>query len=328
MVEEINILFSAAGRRVSLIRHFKKVLNDLGLRGRVISADINLLAPASYITDEKVLIPKCTNENYIETLIDICKTQRVSLLTSLIDTDLILLSENRDKFERVGTKLLISSVETNEICFNKINTAKFFKTHNVSSPCTYSLDEALNFDQEKYPVLLKPFDGSSGVGVTKINNKEELIFFAKYIKNAMIQEYLEGEEYTVDVYVDFKGKIRCAVPRKRLEIRGGEVSKGVTVKDKLIMKAACDAVSKLPGTIGCITIQCFKTKDNQIKFIEINPRFGGGFPLSLHAKADFPKWILQELVFGECNATMDDWLDDLAMLRYDEEIIVNGDQIK
>jgi len=324
----MNLMFSAAGRRVSLLRHFKKSMNNLGIEGEVIAADIGNSAPASYVTDRKVLIPRATSPDYIEIILGLCQKHQIKLLTSLIDTDLTLLSHHREAFENIGTKLLLCSEATNKICSDKQKTAAFFEDNNIPSPCLYTKDKAFELPEDAYPLLIKPSDGSSGIGVTKIRTSEELDFFSSYIKNAMIQEFIEGDEYTVDVYVDFHGKIRCAIPRKRLEIRGGEVSKGITVKDTEIMEAACRVVSALPGALGCVTVQCFKKLDGKLQFIEINPRFGGGFPLSIHAGADFPKWILQELTSGTCDAEMSSWTNDLVMLRYDDEIIVTGEDLK
>lgn len=324
----MNILFSGAGRRVSLLRHLQTVFKGMQIEGNVIASDIGNSAPASYIADYKVTTPRCSEPNYIETLLNICREHQVKLLTSLIDTDLLLLSRHIEDFKNIGVKLLVCSQATNEICADKQKTAIFFENNQISTPRVYPKEEALTLPTSAYPLLVKPFDGSSGIGVTKIRTPEELRFFTDYIEHAMIQEFVEGEEYTVDVYVDFSGNVRCAVPRKRLEIRGGEVSKGITVKDRAIMKAACDVVEVLPGAIGCVTVQCFKQPDGIIKFIEINPRFGGGFPLSIHAGADFPKWIIQELTTGHCDAEMAAWSDDMVMLRYDDEIIVTGADIR
>ncbi len=324
----MNILFSAAGRRVSLLRHFRKVLDGLGLDGKIIAADLGFTAPASYVADEQVIIPRCSSPEYIPTLLEICRKHEVSLLTSLIDTDLVLLSQHREAFEVIGTKLLICSEATNLICGDKQKTAEFFVANGIPTPRVFSRAEAEALTKDDYPILIKPFDGSSGIGVTKINNPNELAFFADYLKNPMIQEFIEGDEYTVDVYVDFSGTVRCAVPRKRLEIRGGEVSKGLTVKDPVIMQACCAVAEALPGAVGCVTIQCFKQASGGLKFIEINPRFGGGFPLSIHAGADYPKWILQDLLYGKSDASIAGWTDDLAMLRFDDEIIVSGVKLK
>lgn len=138
---------------------------------------------------------------------------------------------------------------------------------------------------------------------------------------------MQGEEYTLDILVDFDGNARCIVPRLRIETRAGEVSKGITVKHPGIIAAGRKVAEALPGALGCITVQCFLTRSGDIVFIEINPRFGGGYPLSFAAGADFPKWIIQ-MVLGEVpDIKLDGWQDDLVMLRYDEGIFVDKKNI-
>ena len=141
-----------------------------------------------------------------------------------------------------------------------------------------------------------------------------------YVQNAMVQEFVEGTEYTVDVMVDFKGNIKTIVPRMRIETRAGEVSKGVTVKDDLIINAVEGVVNLLPQPVGCLTLQCFKKNNGEITFIEINPRFGGGIPLSIEAGANFPLWAIQAAK-GEVFMDQDySWKENLTMLRFDEAV--------
>ncbi len=325
---KVNILFTAVGRRVSLIKHFQKALSELDLEGEIFAADAGLSAPASFVTENFHLIPRVSDTDYISSLLKLCEEKEIDLLVSLIDTDLVLLSQHRNEFEELGTRLLVSDEATNTICFDKNSTYQFFCENNIPTPKVYSNNEIEHLDSAAFPLLLKPWDGSCSLGVHKIYNHNELDFFMDYVNNAMLQEYIEGDEYTCDVYVDFSGKVRCVVPRKRLETRGGEVSKGLTTRNHAIIQAVTDVVNKLPNAIGCITVQCFLKESGEIKFIEINPRFGGGIPLSLHAGANFPKWIYQEIAEIPCEASMDCWKDDLAMLRFDDEIIVSGDKIR
>ena len=325
-MDTVNILFCSAGRRVSLLRHFRKVLEELKLSGRIIAVDAALDAPASQVADEHIQVPRIDDPAYIPALLDICQKQRVRLLISLIDTDLVLLSKHRESFEVAGVKLLLCDMATNEICADKFMTHQFFTDNQISTANVYLDSDAVS--EEDFPLLIKPSKGSAGIGVTRIQDREELHFFRSHIKQPIVQELVEGEEFTLDVYVDFHGAVQCVVPRQRLEVRAGEVSKAVTVKDPQMMEQVKNVVEALPHAIGCITVQCFRQADGQLKFIEINPRFGGGFPLSLHAGADFPKWILQELCGIDSDASMSDWQDDLAMLRYDDEIVVPGNQIK
>ncbi len=325
---QFNILFAAAGRRVSLLRHFKKTLHEMGIGGSIFAADAGKSAPASFIADHCVRVPRVSSPDYIPELLSICERMKIRLLVSLIDTDLTLLSQNKEKFRDVGTEVLVCDLSTNEICFDKINTWQFFTENKIDTPKVISETEVQNLKETDFPLLIKPWDGSCSIGVNKVNSLGELHFFSQYVENAMVQEFIQGDEYTCDAYVDLNGKVRCVVPRKRLETRAGEVSKGLTVNDSEIIAAVTNVVDRLPHAVGCMTVQCFKQTDGRICFIEINPRFGGGHPLSLHAGADFPKWIIQELTGQACDAHQDAWQDDLAMLRYDDEIIVRGEDIR
>jgi len=317
--KEMNILFTSSGRRVSLIQEFIKTFQEDGLPGRVITADLKVTAPTAFISDRHYIVPRVNGDQYLEALMDICLKERITAIIPLIDTELELLAMNRAIFERHGVKLLLSSCELNEISANKKNTYKFFRENNIPTPKVYT-DEEIEQKLYKFPLIIKPRNGSSSQGVTKIHNEQELHFFRAYIPQAMVQEYVTGEEYTIDAMVDFEGNIKTIVPRLRIETRAGEVSKGVTKKDAAIIEAAEQLVRKLPGAVGCITLQCFKQPDGEITFIEINPRFGGGVPLSIEAGARFPRWTVDILNGESFNETDYTWKDNLMMMRYDEAI--------
>ncbi|MEH7549365.1 ATP-grasp domain-containing protein [Neobacillus vireti] len=315
----MNILFTSSGRRVSLIKLFKETLMEQFPSGKILTADLKETAPTAFYSDKHFVVPSVVEENYIDEIIKICLEGDIKLVIPLIDTELGIMASNRHRFDNIGVKLLVSSYEVNKIANNKIETYKFFKQNLISSPKVYSEEEIKKGDFT-FPLLVKPNNGSASKGVTKINNKEELEFFKDYIPNAIVQEFINGDEYTVDVMVDFNGKVKTIVPRKRIETRAGEVSKGVTNKDFEIINAVENVVNKLPGPVGCITLQCFKEKDGEIKFIEINPRFGGGIPLSINAGANFPLWTI-EICQGISFKVMDfSWKENLTMLRFDEEI--------
>lgn len=326
-MSELNILFTSAGRRVALIENFKKSLALLGISGLIVTTDLKKNAPASFIADAHELVPRVTDSNYISKLKYICQKYQIKLLVPLIDTELNIISLHRQELEAIGVTVLVSSTETNEICFDKRNTYNFFKSVGIFTPEIINPEEILADSKAKYPFFLKPADGSCSIGVTKITNAKELEFFKNYIPNAIVQEFVDGEEYTLDILVDFQGQVRCVVPRLRMETRAGEISKGVTVKNPALIAAGKKVVELLPGASGCITVQCFLTPSNEIKFIEINPRFGGGYPLSFQAGADFPRWIIEMLLGKEPDISIDDWQDGLAMLRYDDAIFVTQDMI-
>ncbi len=323
--DEFNILFTSAGRRVSIVQLFQKTLTELGLKGKVGTTDIKKNAPATFIADFREQVPLVTDKHYIETLKGICNHYEIKLVIPLIDTELPVLAAHREDFTKMGVNLLVSSPEVIDIAFDKRKTFRFLKRIGVATPNILNPEEILNDPFASYPFLIKPYDGSSSIGVMKINDHKELAFFKDYIPNAIVQEYVTGEEYTLDVLVDFQGNVRSLVPRLRIETRAGEISKGVTVKNQTIITAGKKVVESLPGAVGCITVQCFLTKYGDIKFIEINPRFGGGYPLSAAAGANFPRWIIEMTLGKDPIIAIDEWQDGLMMLRYDEAIFVAKD---
>ncbi len=322
--DNLNILFSCVGRRVSLLESFRKAAKSLKIQSQLIGTDITNLSPALQLCDQKFIVQPISHPGYVKQLLSIVENNKVKLLIPTIDTELKLLAENKKKFATLGCKVLVSSEEVIDICMDKRETYRFLIKHGFESPVTMTAGAALSKSNLNWPYLMKPWDGSAGKNVHLVNNIDELKFYARKTKNAICQEYLKGEEYTCDVYVDFENKVRCVVPRKRLEIRAGEVSKSQIVKNPAIMNQAAKLVEVLGAGPGVITIQLFLTKGLKLKFTEINPRFGGGAPLSIKAGANFPKWILQELLNQEPDIKFDNFKDGLTMLRYDSEVWVES----
>lgn len=323
-----NILFTSIGRRVSLVQHFRKMLSGLGLEGKLIGADMLLSAPTMHVVDKKYRVCRVTGEDYIPHLLDICEKEDIDLLIPLIDTELLILAENKERFKEVGTTALISDPDVIRITMDKYNTHEFLTENGFDAPEVINLDEALNRDDIEYPLLMKPARGSAGIGATKIERKEDLKFFKDKITNPILEEYLDGYEHTLDILVDFDGKVRCVVPRKRLEVRAGEVSKGMTVKDKGIIMAGKRVVEALKVALGPITVQGFLTGDGSFKLTEINPRFGGGHPLAIAAGADYPRWIIEMMLGRDPEIMLDGWEDGLVMLRYDEAVFVRYEDMQ
>lgn len=323
-----NVLFLAAGRRVSLVRAFKRALTELGDAGLAITEDAARSAPAHVVSDRQAALPRCTEPGYVEQLLALCEHEQVRLIVPLIDTVLPVLAPHRAAFERIGVTSLVSSPETIAIGHDKGRTGDFFRKHGFKTPHVLTETEIAGLTPADFPVFVKPPSGSSSIGAEKVGSLVQLDYRHARSPDLLVMEMVTGDEYTVDVYVDLTGVPRCAVPRRRLEVRAGEVSKGLTVRDAAIIDASMAVATALPAAFGCITLQCFKRPNGEVTFIEINARFGGGYPLSWHAGANYPKWLLQE-VRGDRPDFLDsiDWRDNLAMLRYDDELIVDGGQI-
>ena len=321
---KINILFTCIGRRVSLLDSFRRVAQQLKINASFFGTDTTDLSPALQLCDESFLVKPTTHPGYIRQLLSIVKDNRVKLLVPTVDLDLRLLAQNKAKFVAAGCQVLVSAPEVIEICQDKRKTYRFLVKNGFDTPVTMSVRSALSKDKLNWPCFLKPWDGYAGRGNAIVNNRRELSFFAKRIPNAICQEFIKGTEYTCDVYIDFDLKVRCVVPRKRIEVRTGEVSKAQIIKNTEIMEQAASLSEKLGAGPGVITLQLFLTSRGDIKFVEINPRFGGGAPLSIKAGANFPKWILQEISGRKQNIRFDGFKDNLIMLRYDSEVWLQG----
>jgi carbamoyl-phosphate synthase large subunit len=316
----VPILFTCVGRRVSLLKSFRRAAGRLKITAPLLGADTTELSPALQLCDKGFLVKPVTHRDYIGQLLTITKKHRTKLLIPTVDWDLKLLSANKSKFARLGCRVLVSELGVVDICQDKRKTYLFLTKNGFDTPWTISASAARRRKALTWPVFLKRWDGSASKGNAIAQNRSELAFFAKNIPNAICQEFINGIEHTCDVYVDFDMKVRCVVPRKRIQVRSGEVSKGQIVKDHQVMTQAASLVQKLGAGPGVITLQLFLTKNNKVKFIEINPRFGGGVPLSVRAGANFPKWILTELLGRKPAIRFDGFKDNLVMLRYDAEV--------
>lgn len=328
---EVVVLFTCIGRRVALLRSFQAAAQKLGLKASFHGTDTSKLSPALQLCDEAFLVEPTTHARYIEQLLSIVRRHAVSLVVPTVDLDLGLLARHKPEFEKLGCRVLVSNPDVIDTCQDKRRTFGFLTKHGFDTPVTMSVRTALAADrrgQLRWPCFLKRWDGYASRDNAVVHSPSEMRFFARRIPNAICQEFVEGTEYTCDAYVDFEGNVRCIVPRRRIEVRSGEVSKGQVVKHTEVM-AQSKTVMELLGTgPGVITLQLFVTKAGRIKFIEINPRFGGGAPLSIRAGADFPRWILQELIGGRPRIRFDGFTDGLMMLRYDAEVWLQETEFK
>ncbi len=318
---EINILILSAGRRVELTNCFKAARDRLGIEGKVIAADCSELAPALYFADEMRIVPRISeNDAYISAIIEICRELKVRLIVPTIDTELILLSERREEIEsQTGAKVLISDPAVIRICRNKIETQKYLEEHGFLVPRMIT-EEEMDQDRVRYPVFIKPLDGSSSIHAYRVETKEELCTYRKLIGNYIVQELMEGEEYTVDAFLDFDSGLISVVPRLRIATRSGEIAKGRIVRDEEITRDVTRLLKELKP-IGHITVQCMKTKRG-IEYIEINPRFGGGAPMSVAAGADSCE-NLYRLLRGESLTYRDRYRDGITFLRFDASIMLD-----
>ncbi|TGV01584.1 ATP-grasp domain-containing protein [Flavivirga rizhaonensis] len=316
-----NILITSAGRRVSLVKAFIKELKLIDEQGQVFVTDaLPELSAAAQVAHKAFEICKIDSNRYIDVLYKICIKNKVEVIIPTLDTELLILSENHEKFLEANIKIVLSDKALIKKSGNKLKTHKLFEKIGVGTSKIYSKNKY------KLPLFIKPKNGSNSSENYIIKNKNQISKYMLESRSLCFFEYLDHDlydEYTCDLYYSKASDLKCVIPRKRIEIRAGEVSKGITKKNEV--KTFLERnFSSLNGARGCITVQVFMHKVNkEIKGIEINPRFGGGFPLSYLAGGNYPKWIIWEYILNKNLDYYDDWKADLLMLRYDDEILVN-----
>lgn len=316
----MNVLLTSAGRRVSLAKAFKEAFARIG-GGKLLAADSSELASALYVCDEHILVPLCTSDTYIPALLGICERNHIDLIVPLIDTELSVQSAHRKDFLEVGAFPIVSDPTVIKICQDKINTHNFFERNSIPTVDFYEPDEDLS--SLPFPLFIKPRSGSSSIDTYRVNDEDELRFYLERIEKPIIESLIEGDEYTIDALLDLDGsRVINAIPRKRIETRGGESSKGVTFKDDKLIGLAEKLLLKLKPR-GPVTLQCFKVNDDYL-FTEINPRFGGGYPLAHRAGANYPELILRMLAGESIDPVLGKFLEGLMMLRYDDAVFLNA----
>lgn len=313
----MHILFTGVGRRIELLQAFRNAALVLNKELKIYGADIAGTAPALAYCDYTRNVVPMKDAGYIQTLLDICIVDHIDLIIPTIDTDLLVLAENKKKFEIIGTKVLISEPEMIRICRDKNNTSQFFVDCGLHAPMPVN-------DWKEYksgfPAFIKPKDGSSSINAFKVEKKEELELYASQIEDYIIQPYIAGREFTIDIFCNWEGKPISVVPRERLQVRAGEVLKTRIYMDQRMireMQILCDSFKPY----GPITVQLIRDAEGIDWFIEINPRFGGGAPLSMKAGARSAEAILK-LLDGEKVDFSPDISDGAVYSRFDQSVCI------
>ncbi len=323
----ITILISSVGRRSQLVECFREAIADLGISGRILGIDTSpQTAPAAHLVDACYAVRPCTQAGFVDEVLSICHHQGVSLIVPTIDPELPVYAQHRQRFKHQGIVVAVSEPETIRIAGDKVETHQWLSSHGFPVPRQASLSDALRNPQGwTYPVIVKPRRGSASKGIRKLQSLRELLACETAEDDLVVQEFAPGQEYTVNLFVQ-NGHCVCAVPHLRLETRGGEVSKGITVRDRPLIEIASDLAEKLPGARDALNVQCFVDSGGAIRIIEINARFGGGFPLANRAGARFPRWIL-ESILDRPSTVSSNWQDHLMMLRYDSAVFIHSPQL-
>lgn len=325
MSERRNVLISSAGRRGELVEIFQKSLRDLDPEASVYTADVSSLSAAGLLGDGHHLVPRLDSPQYVDHLLELCASLDVGHIIPTIDTELSVYAAARETFRDAGTVVWVSGSGSITVARDKKLTNEFLRAHRLPHVLQWSLDEARQQDLP-YPVVAKPAAGSSSVGLAYLSSPADLDRLDADL-DYVIEATASGVEHTVDVLVDTDGAARLAVPRRRLEVRAGEVSKGITIEDEDLARVARDVAEALPDAFGVLNVQVFRDAlTGDMAVIEINARFGGGFPLTYRAGGDAPRWLLERLRGVEPTTSLT-WEPGLVMLRFDRAVFAPASQV-
>lgn len=310
----MNILFSCAGRRTYLLKYFKENLSE---GDKIVATDMQLSAPALQAADVKIQVPAVYDPEYVNITLRICEEQKIDALFSLNDLELPILAENKARFEAIGVKVVVSDSKVIDIAFDKYKTAQWVESLGLTAPKTYvrleDCKKALASGEIDFPLFMKPRWGSGSIGLESIADMEELdIYYGLLMKKIkktilatasvgdeyiMIQEKLTGSEYGLDIMNDLDGKNIGVSVKQKLAMRAGETDKAVTV-DLPEVREMGRKIGEALGHIGNLDVDIMQRADGAYCVLELNPRFGGGFPFSYEAGVNFPKALIQ-MIKGE-----------------------------
>lgn len=305
----MNVILTCAGRRNYLLKFFQEAL---GNQGKVFAGDATMEAPTLQEADESFLLPPINHSEYFEKLLDICQQNQVRLLIPLNDLELPYLAKQRDRFLAIGTILVVSSPAVVDICFDKFATFQFLQNIGVSTPKTYlsisEAREAIQQDEISFPVVVKPRWGSASIGIEYPEDEEELELAYRFVKKSLmrsflaevsssdpdrcilIQERLIGQEHGLDIINNLQGAYITTLVKRKLTMRAGETDRAVTVENEEIKQLGAKIGQKLGhiGNLDCDVI----VGEKGLCVLELNPRFGGGYPFSQMAGANIPAALI------------------------------------
>ena len=320
----MNILIASCGTRNKIVQYFKQALRG---RGKVVATDCSPNAPALYEADVHYIVPRITEENYLDTLYDICRKEKIKGVLSLIDPELSLLALHEKDFEKLGTTVIGSSYELCERTLNKWEMYRWLKDHGYYCARSYMDIEEFVRDVKAglltYPVFVKPAKGSASISISKAYDEETVRLLVSHGEGMMIQEFLDGQEIGADCYIDLQSRKPVSVfTKKMIVMRAGETDKAISFKDEKLL-ALIERFIGEAGFLGQIDIDIFQI--GEVYYIsEINPRFGGGYPHAYECGVDHMELIVNNLEGRENRVITGQYEEGLIMMKYNEIMVRKG----
>jgi carbamoyl-phosphate synthase large subunit len=307
----VVVLFTCAGQRVDIVTAF-------GRAGAItLAADVNELAPALFAADRKALVPPVADPGYVDALRALVAEHDVRLVVPLADLDHLLLAEHRDE---LGALVLLPGPETICLCEDKYAAHCFFAEQRIATPDTWLPGELP--DDLAFPVLVKARRGFGSRHIYRAADRRELDFFLGYTtQESMVQQVCAGEEFSIDVFCDTDGRCLNAIPRTMIESKGGESIKGMTIRDWQLIEHGCRVAEAL-RIVGPANVQCFREPDGSLPVTDVNPRFGGGFPLPTAAGSRYPELALALAAGERPEPMLGEFREGVLMTRFFSQVVL------
>jgi carbamoyl-phosphate synthase large subunit len=291
--------------------------------GDVIVCDVNPLSPAVHLADRAYEVPYSDDPAYFDAVLAICEAHAIGLVVPTIDDEVPRFAAARDRFAAAGVLVAASPLETALVCTDKYETCRRLRESGVAAAATWLPDQLPS--PLRYPLFVKPRSGRGGVQAFAANSPRELTFFLDYVGAPVVQEFLNGPEYTLDLLCDFDGRPLSVVPRERVVIRAGVMDRGRTVADPALIELAL-ACARVLRFAGPVNIQC-RIVDSRPTVFEINPRFSGGIPLTIAAGADFAAMLVDLALNRPVRPAIGEFAPDLWMSSYETSLFLQPNQL-
>jgi carbamoyl-phosphate synthase large subunit len=311
----MNLLFSCVGRRSYIIDYFR---GSLTLSDNIIGTSNTKWVPALRYCNKKFYMPDIVAENYVDAMLQLCNREKVDALLSFLDQDVDILAQHFDEFKSIGVIPILPKPEASTICYDKFKTYQFLKGHGFHTPRTFidlvRVKKALSHRELSFPLIVKPRFGYGSRNVFNSAALNEMETCFNLGKDMMIQEMVQGEELDMDICNDIYGKeVLAVVPWKKLASRAGETELSITLDDPDLIDVGVE-LGKAIGQAGPMDVDVFKVGDIY-QIIDLNPRFGGGYPVTQLAGGDFPGMLVRMLRGEHLSPRIGDYKVGVIMMK-------------
>jgi carbamoyl-phosphate synthase large subunit len=310
----LNVLVTSAGT-ASAVNVIKALRRQQEYAVRILAVDADVTAPGLYLADEHAIVPRCSQNDYIPSLVQFCEEYQIQALFPIYSKEIEVIAEYAPRFRERGINLLLPKPDVVRLCNDKRRMYTLAGTLGIHTPRLIADGVTATF-----PLFVKPNTASGTSDVMRINDEADLAYVKSKHPDFLYQEFVQGPEYTVDVLCDRQSDVIVAAPRLRLATRAGQSVKGRTVEEPVLV-ALCTKLCKAVGVVGPCNIQ-FIQRGSEFILIELNPRYAaGGLMLTVHAGANIPLLALKLMLGGSVSPPV--VRRDMMMLRYWEEVFIN-----